>query len=72
MPVEKEKEKKNLNSHLTFLSTQVPLKLNLLIEYFKQLHGTVLATDLEGTTVVESDTLLPSTYPEVRRARADL
>lgn len=41
---------------LTFLSTQVSLKLNLLIKYFKQLHRPVLTTDLKQTTVVESHT----------------
>lgn len=60
MPVDwKEKEKKTAQSsirHLTFLSTQVSLKLNLLIKYFKQLHRPILTTNLKQITIVESNT----------------
>lgn len=62
MPVdrkEKKRKKKKAQSsirHLTFLSTQVSLKLNLLIKYFKQLHRPILTTNLKPTTIVESNT----------------
>lgn len=40
---------------LTFLSAQVSLKLDLLIQYFKQLHGAILTAHLKHTTLTCSE-----------------